>query len=211
MLIIERGACFYCLGGWKVSGWRQGTCRWWCWCCNINPHVLRPCILHTRYIYIYIRISNILIYVESSPSLKLKHLTTWRPKRKVVFQLPTISFQVFLLLVSGNVNTYPRCSMYGIFTYIYPPKLPQMYVNRPYMDRARLDMWNNGLVSPKIPMFSPWQALEVWTPCTNSPMLVQCVGEPWGNEGSSRPVVLFFFQTWLENLGPLLYMFFLSI
>ena len=73
--------------------------------------------------------------------------------------LPTISFQVFLLLVSGNVQ---------------------------------LHMWNNG---PLNSMVSPWQALEVWTPCTNSPMLVQCVGErQW----------CWFFQTWLGNLGPLI-------
>ena len=32
---------FILLGG-GGRAWRQGSCRWWCWCCNTNPHILRP-------------------------------------------------------------------------------------------------------------------------------------------------------------------------
>ena len=69
------------------------------------------------------------------PSLKLTAKAPenrpFSPKGKAC--LPTIHFQVFLLLVSGRVNI-PIGSMYGTFAYIYHKNQPFMQVNIPYMD-----------------------------------------------------------------------------
>ena len=73
-------------------------------------------------------------YMYSRTNVK-KRFATMDPRKQILFSMiesdpkPSLSF-FFLRHEAGFTNFrfrhIPRCSMYGIFTYIYPPKTTQM-------------------------------------------------------------------------------------